>query len=454
MLHKNQLNLVNQVLQYFKNNNEAFGGIQVVLCGDFFQLPPIGKSRENSRDKFAFMSAAWLQAKLSVCYLTEQYRQSDNDLNLILNEIRSGGISQKSHYQLQNASKNNLQTQKEATKLYTHNIDVDRINNEHLSTLSGVAKRFTATTKGNKKLIETLKNAVLAGENLTFKIGAKVMFVKNDNEKRYVNGSLGTVLGFTDKGFPSVKLMNGKTISTEIENWSIQDDNGKTLASYNQIPLRLAWAITIHKCQGMTLESAEIDLSKTFERGQGYVALSRLKKLENLQLIGLNEMALKVDDLAFKADKRFKELSEEAENEFRFVDLAVLAMDFVKKCGGLTNTEEITKTKNKLKEKQQGKISTYATTLIYLKQNNSLQEIAKARGLSVGTIASHLIKIRKDFPNENLNFYKPKNALLKKVKAAYDEQPKDAPISLSAIYSELGGKVSYDNIKLAIAFLS
>jgi ATP-dependent exoDNAse (exonuclease V) alpha subunit len=453
MLHKNQINAVDVVLRYFKVNEEAFGGIQVVLCGDFFQLPPIGNQGEKSKEKFAFMSEAWVKANLAVCYLTKQFRQSDNDLNLILNEIRTTGISEYSYQTLKKAAKNNLDKEKEPTKLYTHNYDVDRINTEHLSKLSGNPKKFKAKTSGNKKLIETLKNSVLAGEQLEFKIGAKVMFVKNDKEHRYVNGSLGTILGFTDKGFPSVKLLNGKTITTEVENWSIMDDNGKTLASYNQIPLRLAWAITVHKCQGMTLDAAEIDLSKTFEMGQGYVALSRLKKLENLQLIGLNEMALRVDALAHKADHRFQELSENADNEFVVDELELIAKTFLRNSGGLIDKKEITKHKNRVKEKERGKLSTYEITLIHLKQSVPLKEIAEARGLSVGTIAGHLIKIRKDHPDENLNYYKPKAAVIKKVKAVYDEQPKSAPVSLNAIYGKLGGEVSYDDLKLAIAFL-
>jgi len=453
MLHKNQLNLVDQVLQYFKNNTAAFGGIQVVLSGDFFQLPPIGNKGETSKEKFSFMSDAWLRAKLVVCYLTEQYRQSDNDLNLILNEIRQGGISEKSYQQLKKTMQNKLTNEKEPTKLYTHNYDVDTINAEYLATLSSKSRKYKAETKGNIKLIETLKNSVLASEHLELKIDAKVMFVKNNNEKGYVNGSLGRVLGFNDEGLPSIKLHNGKIVATEQESWTIMDDNGKTLASYNQIPLRLAWAITIHKCQGMTLDEAEIDLSKTFENGQGYVALSRLKRLENLQLIGLNEMALQVDDLAQKADKRFQELSNDADNAYKLDELALQAQTFIRDSGGLVNTKEITKHKNKLKEKEAGKQSTYEVTLMHLKQRVSLAEIADARGLSVGTIAGHLIKIRKDFPNEDLNYYKPKNSLLKKVKEIYDQQPKSTPVSLNVIYTKLGGTVSYDDIKLAVAFI-
>lgn len=453
MLHKNQLNAVDKVLRFFQDGLHSFGGVQVVLCGDFFQLPPIGSPGETSKEKFAFMSEAWVNANMNVCYLTEQYRQSDNDLNLILNEIRTGKISENSLSKLQETSKNSLNTDTEPTKLYTHNYDVDRINNQHLSKLSGASKSFKAKTKGNQKLIETLKKSVLAGEELTFKIGAKVMFVKNDKERRYVNGSLGTVIGFNEDGIPSVKLLDGRTVYAQKEDWSVLDDSGKTLANYNQIPLRLAWAITVHKCQGMTLDAAEIDLSKTFEMGQGYVALSRLKKLENLELKGINENALRVDGLAHKADVRFQELSQDADNEFNIEELELLSKTFLRDNKGLVDKKEITKHKNKLKEKSQGKQPTTEVTFMHLKQQVSLKKIAEIRGLTLGTISSHLIKIRKDHPKEDLSFYKPKNALFKKVKAVYDKQPKGTPISLNVLYSKLGGSVGYDDIKLVIAFI-
>ncbi len=105
---------------------------------------------------------------------------------------------------------------------------------------------------------------------------------------------------------PKVKLTDGTTLVVEPETWSVDNEAGKTIASFQQIPLRLAWAITIHKSQGMTLEAAEIDLSHTFEKGQGYVALSRLKSLNGLRLKGFNEQALELDSLAIKADRRFR----------------------------------------------------------------------------------------------------------------------------------------------------
>lgn len=454
MLHKNQLNLVDQVLKYFKENDEPFGGIQVVLCGDFYQLPPIGRAGELSRDKFSFMSEAWVNSNLAVCYLTEQFRQEDNKLNFILNEIRSGSISPSSINQLEGAKNNDLGLETEVTKLFTHNYDVDKINAEHLLNIDGEFELFIAKTKGNKKLVETLRNSVLASENLQLKVGAKVMFVKNNNEKGYVNGSLGKVLAFNDKGFPTVHMHNGKVITVEKESWTIQDDNSKVLASYDQFPLRLAWAITVHKCQGMTLEEAEVDLSKTFEKGQGYVALSRLKKLENLKLIGLNEMALTVDSLAHKADIRFQELSNEVDSRFRISELDAVAPIFIKESGGLSNPKEILKNKNKRKEKSAKKETTYAITLQYLKQKMSINEVAELRGLTAATIAGHFIKIRKDHPDVDLHYYKPKNAIIEKVRKVYVMQDKTSPISLKGVYDELNRKVSYNDIKLAIAFLN
>ena len=453
MLHKNQFSLVDRVLKYFKDSDAPFGGIQVVVCGDFFQLPPIGKSGEKSSEKFSFMSDAWQNANFAICYLSEQFRQSENELNKILNEIRSTSISERSYARLQSSAAHLLSGDEDMTKLFTHNYDVDKINDLRLAEIKGESASFKAKVKGNKKLIESLKNSVLAKEEMELKVGAKVMFVKNNSEKGYVNGSLGKVIAFNDKGFPTVELKSGKIISVEQENWAVQDDHAKVLASFNQIPLRLAWAITVHKCQGMTLEEAEIDLSKTFEKGQGYVALSRLKRLENLKLIGLNEMALQVDPLCFKADRRFQELSEEADANFSIEELERIAPLFIKNCGGIVNPKEIKKNKNRLKEKKAPKVSTYNTTLDYLRQKKSLDEIAEIRGLTRATIAGHFLKIRSDYPDEDLSFYKPSDKLIQKVKKVFDQQNKSEVISFKKLYEELDKKIPYDDIKLAIAFI-
>ena len=151
----------------------------------------------------------------------------------------------------------------------------------------------------DKRLVDQLVRNCLALEELHLKKGALVMFIKNDPEGRYINGTLGQITAFqTAGGWPVVKTKAGHTIYTDQAIWTIEKD-GLDVATFKQIPLKLAWAITIHKSQGMTLDGAFIDLSKTFEPGMGYVALSRLKSLEDLYLQGFNNMALRNESSSF-----------------------------------------------------------------------------------------------------------------------------------------------------------
>ena len=171
--------------------------------------------------------------------------------------------------------------------------------------------------------------------------------VKNNYDAGYINGTLGKVVGYSEDEQPIIELKDGSKLTVEKEQWSIDNDGGSSLASFTQFPLRLAWAITVHKSQGMTLEAAEVDLGKSFEKGQGYVALSRLKSLKGLKLAGFNSTALAVDSLAFKADQRFQELSAEEEDRFNQLELEKQAVSFITYCDGLTDPKAIKKYKKK-----------------------------------------------------------------------------------------------------------
>lgn len=456
MLHKKQFDLVNEVLQFFRENEKAFGGIQVVLCGDFFQLPPIGSSGETNRDKFCFMSQSWLNANLSICYLTDQFRQTDSELNNILNEIRRGMVTERSVALLQ--SSKDLIEADEPTRLYTHNMDVDRINTAHITEIKGRKKIFRAKIKGNLKLAETVKKSIMAPETLELKKDAKVMFVKNNYEKGYLNGSLGKVIRYNDEGYPVVQLNNGYEITAEPEDWRIEDETGKLIVSYAQVPLRLAWAITVHKSQGMTLDSAVMDLSKTFEKGQGYVALSRVKSMEGLQLKGFNTTALEVDGLALKADIRFQELSNETEESIETDDLEIKAKEFIKRSGGVIDKDEIRENRKNLeKGKKVTKKSTYLITKQLIDKGHSLEDIVIERDLTHGTVATHLIKIAALYPKTDLSNFKPDTKVLNKVKKARNQLLKENKpgerISLKPIFDLLKGELTYDQIKLALVFI-
>lgn len=457
MLHKNQLDLVNQVLMFFKENNLPFGGIQVVFSGDFFQLPPIGSDFQPNKEKFAFMSQSWLQANLIICYLTQQFRQSDNSLNDILNQIRGGEIDEYAFDILTMASMNQIAT-KEPTKLYTHNADVDRENTAQLAAIDKEAKVFYATTKGSENLVELLKKSVLTDEVLRLKIGAKVMFIKNNYDKDFMNGTIGEVIDYSENGFPLVKVKSGKIIEAEPEEWRIDDEKGKALALFNQVPLRLAWAITVHKSQGMTLDAAEIDLKKTFEKGQGYVALSRLKDIESLYLKGFNDVALKVDELALKADIRFKQLSKEAEYANPLSSLEKEFDRFIELCGGLTDPIAIQNAKNKEKLKLSKK-TTYELTKELIDKGLTLKEIAEERGLAPDSIINHFTKLKETNPDINLNFYKPDEFLVLEVKTAVNEliaskAMQDNKLQTGLIFNQLKGKLSYQEIKLALLYIN
>ena len=466
MLHAKQLNLVNQVLKYFKESDEAFGGIQVIAAGDFFFFFPVGRNSEQNRDKFCFMSTAWVEAKFRVCYLTEQHRQDDSALNDILNAIRAQSI-QPQHIQALQSTRNQ-DIGETYTRLYTHNMDVDSINFQHLNAIEGTDHQFVAVADGNEKLIETLKSSVRAPDELTLKKHAKVMFVKNNFDMGYINGSLGEVIGFEEDDqlgmLPKVKMTDGTTLLVAPETWSVDNEGGKTIASLQQVPLRLAWAITIHKSQGMTLEAAEINLSHTFEKGQGYVALSRLKSINGLRLLGFNDQALELDSLAIKADRRFQELSNEAIEHYLEADLTQQHNSFIRHCGGTLNATEIERNEKK-QAKSAGKTNYASATLDETRElfegGYEIQDIAVERGLTPATIINHLARLHRE-QGLDISITSPGEEVVEQVRKIYKKLLKrqdpshfsdDGVIKLRPIVDLTSPKMGYDQVRLALLFV-
>jgi ATP-dependent exoDNAse (exonuclease V) alpha subunit len=315
MLDAATLESVDRVLRTLRRKpmqpEEPFGGVQVVFVGDFFQLPPVSK-REAT--KFAFESPSWKEANPIICYLSEQHRQDDDDFLDLLGAMRHGALSA-AHRARLNSRVGILSQKTIATRLYTHNENVDRINAESLAAIDAPTRVFQMTSRGAKALVESLKAQCLSPERLELKEGAAVMFTRNNFDEGYVNGTLGTVTGFTDLGLPIVQKRGGAKIVVDYAEWAIQD-GAKQLARISQLPLRLAWAITVHKSQGMSLDAAVIDLSQAFEYGQGYVAISRVRTLSGLFLEGFNERALQLHPQVAAADRHFRAYSEAAAKKF------------------------------------------------------------------------------------------------------------------------------------------
>ncbi|MDD4662057.1 MAG: PIF1 family DEAD/DEAH box helicase [Candidatus Pacebacteria bacterium] len=306
MLDAKRFDLVDKILKEVQDPFLPFGGVQIVVCGDFFQLPPIN----NWDNSFSYNAFAWEGANFKVCYLEDSYRQNeDREFIKILNKIRGNKMDLEAFTKLKEREKKEVEGFTDLTKLYSLNVDIDKINEERLSEIKEKERVYKMISSGEKAVVDALKRSCLAQETLRLKKGAIVMFIKNNQEAGYFNGSMGEVVDFNDLGNPIIKLKNGKLIHTEIATWIIEDQ-GESLAMIEQLPLRLAWAITIHKSQGMSLDAAEIDLSKTFEYGMGYVALSRVKTLKGIKLVGINKKALQVSPEIIEKDKEFRRLSE------------------------------------------------------------------------------------------------------------------------------------------------
>lgn len=306
MLQGRMLDVINEASKLLRKSEKPFGGLQVILVGDLFQLPPV--TRGNDEVDFSHESAAWEELAPKICYITEQHRQINDELLDLLQAMRKGDVNELHEASLQERLKEKRPGDLVVTRLYSHNNDVDAINDRHLRDLPGMGKLYTSLVSGKTARVEQLQKFVLASEHLELKVGAEVMFVSNNFPAGFVNGTQGRVVDFAD-GLPIVRLKSGRELKVERHTWKL-DEDGRVRAEIAQLPLRLAWAITIHKSQGMSLDAAEIDLSRSFTPGMGYVALSRVRSMDGIYLVGINRLALVMHPRIYDFDRELQLASE------------------------------------------------------------------------------------------------------------------------------------------------
>ncbi len=438
MLHHFRLDLVEKIARTLKHNDLPFGGMQVILSGDFFQLPPVSRAGEPA-SHFAYHSDTWQNLGLKICYLMEQHRQSDGQYLSILNDIRDNTVSDDTIALLESRYSINLQ-EPATTKLYTHNVDVDSQNERELTNLPEDVFGYDMFARGNPNLVATLKKGCLAPETLRLKKGARVMFVKNNYESHYANGTLGIVTECDDDEI-KVTDTSGRVIDVQPVSWTIEE-NGKVKAEIIQYPLRLAWAITVHKSQGMSLDNAQIDLSQSFETGMGYVALSRVRSLEGLSLKGINNRALEVSQEVLKFDARFRQISDKNVDDLHAQssdEIAKIQREFIKQ----VTTGKFVKP---------SKPDTVSETKRLILEGKSIGEIAESRGLKEGTIIDHLEKIQKNDPTFDLTKLRHAipQALLQKITEALRKSGKEhGEYRLTPVKNILGNNASFDEIRIA-----
>lgn len=294
MIHKYYFDLIDFIIRNIKKNDKPFGGIQVIITGDFYQLPPVVKNNNDiitNEKEYAFESKVWFQLFPGKQYeLSYIYRQDcDDEFKKCLNEIRNSTYESpiESKYidllKSRIGVKLELNDGEEPTLLRSRNIDVDKINNEKLDKIDGDEIIYKAVDKG---IFHTLLKDCMASEILKLKIGAQVMLIKNlDVERKLVNGSKGIIDRFKN-GLPIVKFYNiGIKKRIDYDIWTVMSGDIK-LAERTQIPLKLAYAFTIHKSQGMQIDKIDIRLDNVFESGQAYVALSRCPSLNGITITG------------------------------------------------------------------------------------------------------------------------------------------------------------------------
>ena len=312
MVRAPMLDAISQSLQMYKNSSEPFGGINVLACGDLFQLPPVVKQHEEKEiyDKYNsiyfFDSLSYQEVKNKRYFqLDKSFRQEDDESFFeLLNNIRLGNDLDNTINKINSQCFDPTLESDAYMTLTSRKNRAEELNNHKLTYLDSPEELIKS-----KEFGELNENDLPAPRELKIKQGASVMFIKNDSEGRWVNGTLGTVIECLDKKKKCIKVkINSKTHRVEREEWNkvkftYDDDSDEVLeevvSSFKQFPIKLGWAVTIHKSQGLTLDSCSVDLGTgAFATGQAYVALSRCRNLNSLHL----QRELKISDALVDPD--------------------------------------------------------------------------------------------------------------------------------------------------------
>ncbi|XP_040912193.1 ATP-dependent DNA helicase PIF1 [Toxotes jaculatrix] len=307
------------VARSVRRSTEPFGGIQLIVCGDFLQLPPVSKGKEKA--SFCFQARSWRKVIQVNMELTEVRRQTDQSFISLLQAVRVGRVTEEVTAKLMESAYHHIERDGIlATRLCTHKDDVELTNDSKLQQLPGSVRVFEALDS-DPALVKTIDAHSPVSRLIQLKVGAQVMLTKNlDVSRGLVNGARGVVVGFESgkHGLPRVHFLCGVTEVLKPERWVFKSGGGIHL-SRQQLPLKLAWAISIHKSQGMTLDCVEISLARVFESGQAYVALSRARSLEGLRVMDFDPRVVRADPdvlLFYKKLRKERLLMQASMDEF------------------------------------------------------------------------------------------------------------------------------------------
>lgn len=465
MVRADLMDHIDVELRRIRRNSKPFGGVQLLMIGDLQQLPPIAHGGEDEllrqyyKTLYFFSSAALKSMKYSCIELKNVYRQTDRHFIDILNHARNCTLTSQDISDLNARYIPGFSPKPEDgyIRLMTHNRQVDYVNETELEKLDSKPYTFVAAVTGTFP-----EESYPTADSLTLKKGAQVMFIKNDPERRFINGTLGEVKSI-DKNSIAVRLAeSGAIIDVEPMEWQniryqfdeeSKEISSKQIGRFKQYPLKAAWAITVHKSQGLTFDKAIIDVHAAFSPGQAYVALSRCRTLDGLVLSSpvsasvfmrdnavdayMNYISRPVEELAFSSCYEYFEYEKKPESE------EVAPADKVK-----VDKEKPKKVnKEELRDYTVKKLSTFECSYKLYNQGNTVEQIAEKRGLNQSTIEGHLARY---VASGDIDVHEFVDAdTLQKVEAYCMEHPEEK--ALKPIFEHFDAKIPYGVLRMAIA---
>jgi len=298
MLSAETLDAASQIASIVREDPNPWGGLRVLASGDFLQLPPISHAEQVAT--WAFQGEVWKRSNFRTALLREVVRSKEEDFVKVLHKIRKGIYDDEIFYFLRDRmiTAEDLE-QFQGTRLYPHRRSVDRINRKYLDELPGEPLVFETTYDGDERYFDRLgRNIPIPKDHLELKVGALVMVRINAFDLSYVNGSLGTIVEIDPEGqWITLQMLGGRRgeISFGKQDFEWKNASGKVVARARNFPLTLAWASTIHKAQGATIDNVCVDLRGVWENGQSYVGLSRVRSVEGLKVMGWDEGSIRCD---------------------------------------------------------------------------------------------------------------------------------------------------------------
>lgn len=463
MVRADLMDHIDVELRRIRRNSKPFGGVQLLMIGDLQQLPPIAHGGEDEllrqyyKTLYFFSSAALKSMKYSCIELKNVYRQTDRHFIDILNHARNCTLTSQDISDLNARYIPGFSPKPEDgyIRLMTHNRQVDYVNETELEKLDSEPYTFVAAVTGTFP-----EESYPTANSLTLKKGAQVMFIKNDPERRFINGTLGEVKSI-DKNSIAVRLAeSGTVIDVEPMEWQniryqfdeeSKEISSKQIGRFKQYPLKAAWAITVHKSQGLTFDKAIIDVHAAFSPGQAYVALSRCRTLDGLVLSSpvsasvfmrdnavdayMNYISRPVEELAFSSCYEYFEYEKKPEPE------------------EVAPASEVNKDKPKKEKKEElcddtgKKLNTFEYSYWLYNQGNTVNQIAEKRGLNQSTIEGHLARY---VASGDIDVHEFVDAdALEKVKAYCEKHPEEK--ALKPIFEHFDAKIPYGVLRMAIA---